>query len=984
MVEAAAAALAVEAYRDGRNLISYVTKKLDYADDLEKNYKRLTEEADKLFARRADVEAQVRKDMMKRITKECDAWISRVRVIEQEVLELENEFKKGTKRTWRKRRILSRSTLSRRMANKCEELHSLWAEGRVETDVVVEKPPEPVRVINSPRTENKPSLHWAIEEIRGHLRDRNVKRIGLWGTLGIGKTTIMHNLNNDEEIANMFDIVISVSVSEDNSIEKLQRAILRRLKLNVEGNNDQSEVAWRISKELENKRYLFLLDEVSETLELHRVGIPEDEMDSKVVLASRYEHVCYDMEVDEFVNVKRLSDFDAWKMFREKVGRNINLPGVEEIARLVVNECAGLPLLIDRVARNFRKKDNINLWRDGLRSLRRWPDIKVQGMEEVLEFLKFCYDDLDDETQKICFLYSALYPEEYDIFVDYLLECWKARGFICDVVDFLEARDRGHSILSDLLDVSLLERSKKMKHVRMNKVIRNMALKISSDSKDSTFLVKAREGLQEPPTEEEWKGVSGISLMDNKLHSLPEAVDCEDLRTLLLQRNHELTLIPESFFQSMPKLQVLDLHGCGCRSLPSSISSLTSLTALYLNSCRDLMELPADMKALRKLEVLDIRGSGINYLPVQIGHLLQLRCLRISLSNSCIGSLIQGQSRFAQISQNIISRLRWLEELTIDVDPHNQWWDGVVKTITKEVATLTRLTSLSFCFPSVDCLKIFVTSSSLWKNFSFTFRFSVGYHECTSYQILEHFEYEISRCLKYADGEGVDHAIKKVLAEADAFELIRHKGISSISEFGIESINKMRGCLIEGCTDIEFIIDGTHATEPSLGCLEKMVIKNAPRLASIFAGPVHSGSLGRLTTLSIYKCPKLLMIFSCGVIQQLSELQHLRVEECHEIREIIMRVENSILEPGSLPKLKTLILIDLPKLRSIWVDNSLEWASLEGITVYMCQSLIRLPFGKSNASNLRYIKGQRMWWRMLEWEEDGTEGRLQSLCIFSQ
>ncbi|PKI74907.1 hypothetical protein CRG98_004679 [Punica granatum] len=671
MVEAAAAALAVETYWDGRNLISYATKKLGYADDLEKNYRRLTEEADKLFARRADVEAQVRKDMTKRITKEY------------------------------------------------------------------------------------------------------------------------------------------------NSIKKLQQVILGRLKLNVEWNNDQSEFAWRISKELENKR----------------------------------------------------KKWDG--------------TGVEPIARLVVNECADLPLLIDRVARNFRKKDSINL-RDGLWSLRRWPNIRVQGMEEVLEFLKFCYDDLDDETQKI-------------------------------------SHDRGHSILSDLLDVSLLERSEKMKHVRMNKVIRNMALKISSASKDLTFLVKAREGLQELPKEEEWKGVSGISLMDNKRHRLPEAVDCEDLRTLLLQRNHELTLIPESFFQSMPKLQVLDLHGCGCRSLPSSISSLTSLTALYLNSCRDLMELPANMKALRNLEVLDIRGSGINYLPVQIGHLLQLRCLRISLLNLCIGSLMRGQSRFAQISQNIISRLCWLGELTIDVDPQNQWWDGVVKAI---------------------------------------------YHK--------------------GDGEGVDRAIKKVLAEADAFELIRHKGILSISEFGIESINKMRGCLIEGCTDIESIIHGTHTTEPSLGCLEKMVIKNATRFASIFAGPVHSGSLARLTTLRIYKCPKLLKMFSRRVIQQLSELQHLRVEECHKIREIIMRVKDSILEPGSLPKLKTLILINLPKLRSIWFDNSLEWASLSGIIVYMCQSLIRLPFGKSNVSNLRYIVGQRMWWRKLEWEEDGTEGRLQSLCIFSQ
>ncbi|PKI74906.1 probable disease resistance protein At4g27220 [Punica granatum] len=193
----------------------------------------------------------------------------------------------------------------------------------------------------------------------------------------------MHNLKNDEEIANMFDIVISVSVSEDNSTEKLQQVILGRLKLNVEGNNDHGEFVWRISKELESKGYLFLLDEVSETLELHRVGICEDEMDSKYVLASRYEHVCYDMEVDEFVNEKRLLDSDAWKMFPEKVGRNINLPGVEPIERLVVNECADLPLLIDRVARNFKKKNNINLWRDGLQSLRRWPNIKVQGMEEV-------------------------------------------------------------------------------------------------------------------------------------------------------------------------------------------------------------------------------------------------------------------------------------------------------------------------------------------------------------------------------------------------------------------------------------------------------------------------------------------------------------------------------------------------------------------------------------------------------------------------
>jgi disease resistance protein RPS2 len=54
-------------------------------------------------------------------------------------------------------------------------------------------------------------------------------------------------------------------------------------------------------------------------------------------------------------------------------------------------------------------------------------------------------------------------------------------------------------MLLNLINISLLEESEKMNHVRMNKVLRNMALKISSKSKTFKVLVKTREGLQEPP-----------------------------------------------------------------------------------------------------------------------------------------------------------------------------------------------------------------------------------------------------------------------------------------------------------------------------------------------------------------------------------------------------------------------------------------------------------------------------------------------------
>ena len=61
----------------------------------------------------------------------------------------------------------------------------------------------------------------------------------------------------------------------------------------------------------------------------------------------------------------------------------------------------GLPLLINRVASTFRRKDNIHIWSDGLRSLQRCPNVKVQGMDELIEFLKFCYEDLDCDDKKI-------------------------------------------------------------------------------------------------------------------------------------------------------------------------------------------------------------------------------------------------------------------------------------------------------------------------------------------------------------------------------------------------------------------------------------------------------------------------------------------------------------------------------------------------------------------------------------------------------
>ena len=306
----------------------------------------------------------------------------------------------------------------------------------------------------------------------------------------------------------------------------------------MEGISSIKGKAQRISEELERKKCLILLDKVGHKIDLHKIMGFQNLKDSKVVLASRSRGICYAMGANALIQVKNLSFDDAWNMFQEIVGDAISSSKIKKIAELVVLECGGFPRLRDRVARTFKSyEENDVLWNRGLMCLQRWDGIKVGGIDEMLELLKFCCRDLD-EIKKGCFLYSALYPEECEICVDYLLECWRAEGFMDYTNEFQDARGKGHAILKELIDLSLLEITEGRKFVKMNKVVRKMALKMSSQRNDFKLLVKPREGLNDFPKKEKWEQATRISLMDNQLQTLPDTdLDCRNLLTLLLQRN---------------------------------------------------------------------------------------------------------------------------------------------------------------------------------------------------------------------------------------------------------------------------------------------------------------------------------------------------------------------------------------------------------------------------------------------------------------
>ncbi|KAH7851599.1 hypothetical protein Vadar_014007 [Vaccinium darrowii] len=531
--------------------VSVLKDTVSASNNLDKIHGELNDAVKTLLAKRNDYQDELQRQKSKMATNEYTDWVYRVMKIEHDVKDLETRFEeeKNRSRIWEP---IQRSNFFQEMKDKCERVVTLTQEGKQLGEVMVDSPPKPVESMEAPDICKFRTLQMHVDEILAILENDKVKGIRIHGMVGSGKTAIMRSLNNREEVGKRFDIVLWLQVStecnkENLSIEKLQGAIARRLKFAVESTSDADEVAKRISEELEGKRYLLLLDDVKQDLDLSRLGIPKSKNGSKIVLTTRFAHVCSSM-VNRAVKVNRLSGDEAWTFFHDilEISELTENTKISRLAWKIVEKCDGLLLLLKMLASDFKMRKSEAEWDDGYNNFIKWPAIEHEGMRELYELLKFCYNNLNS-AQKNCFCYGAIYAEDSEIPIDCLLDCWRAENFLGNDDDGDKLRINGRNILQHLKNVSLLEEGLTTEYVRMHKIMRQVAL----HDGEHTHMVKTNEALRKPPDLKHWLEKNWISLMDNELQMLPECPDSSELSTLFLQKNLMLKEIPASFFDNM-------------------------------------------------------------------------------------------------------------------------------------------------------------------------------------------------------------------------------------------------------------------------------------------------------------------------------------------------------------------------------------------------------------------------------------------------
>ncbi|KAI3443611.1 hypothetical protein Pfo_000276 [Paulownia fortunei] len=638
--------------------IDYVFRKVTTAENLDQKIDYLETALEELTDVRDDLKKQVDQAELLglTLTSQVKGWLARVDKVEAEVRLIREDMDEKKQCLFCcNTNCFLRYEVNKRVAEKLALVNDLKGKGKLEVDL-----PDGLLLVPVVEIPSRPAvgLDLMLDKVRQLLKEENVGTIGIYGMGGVGKTTLLKCINNGFlTLAHDFEVVIWAAVSKDFAIEKIQQAIGVRLGLSWDETQFQELRALRIYSVMRKKKFLLLLDDVWEGFDLEKIGIPipSKENRSKVVFTTRSMEVCSYLDADYKLKVQFLNEKESWKLFHQKVGGSeiLNSPLISAHAKTIVRKCGGLPLALEE-------------WRYAIEVLHKTPS-EVRGMEDVFTLLKFSYDSLDNDILRSCVLYCSLFPEDYSIEKEQLVEYWTGEGFL-DCFQSGKLHIMGHAIIGSLKVACFLETGEEESQVKMHDVVRSFALWIVSGHSNTVkrFIMQASEGLLEAPCAESWKQAERISLMDNEITELSEIPTCPNLSTLLLQWNNGLSKISNGFFKYMLALKVLDLSFTSIKELPKSICKLAEIRHLDLSGTK-LRTLPRELGSLTNLRHLNMqRNQYLRTIPREaISGLCQLRALNFYYSYS--GWEMQNFEGSSELRITDLECLRNLDSLGITV-----------------------------------------------------------------------------------------------------------------------------------------------------------------------------------------------------------------------------------------------------------------------------------------------------------------------------
>ena len=446
------------------------------------------------------------------------------------------------------------------------------------------------------------------------------------GIGGVGKTTLVKKVYENEVVVAHFDCRAWITVSKSYQSEELLRNMIKQF---YKSRKELVPVEIDTMKEtplmeqlklcLHEHRYLVVFDDIWEKQfwDFIELALPNNEKGSRILITSRNEDVA---PSNYLYRLPILPLEKAWELFCKKVFRNEggNCPlELVELSHAIVERCEGLPLAIVAISGLLSTKDKVlyefhKLHKSLSSELKSNPDLK-----NFTKILSLSYHDLSYNL-KACFLYFGMFPEDYYINCARLIRLWIAECFV-EEMQGITLEEVAHGYLNQLIHKSLVQvedvdSKGRCRSCRVHDMLHEVIL--------SRFEELSFSLVSMPNTSFDRIG-RRVSIQNN-VNTPLKSITSSQTSSILIFRVEE---VPNSFlakcFANFKLIKIMDFEGAHIDYIPKEVGNLFHLRYLSLRDTK-VHILPKSIGKLHNLETLDLKRSLVSELPTEISGLHNL------------------------------------------------------------------------------------------------------------------------------------------------------------------------------------------------------------------------------------------------------------------------------------------------------------------------------------------------------------------------